>query len=431
MEFKNPFIILFIVGTIFSYVLHEVLEYIDYRARCKNGTVVPTELFGYVDSKVLKKTCAYEDARYFLFIPKHTLSIMLSLILVFCGFYVSLYNWAWNLTHSCYLTAILFSILATLPSSVLLQPFAVYREFVIEKKFGFSTMTVAQWIIDIFKNLIVECVLSIPLICIAVFLLLHALSWWWLLLGLVYIAFCVGFSFVYPVWIAPLFNKFTPVESGELKTRLERLLERTGFTAGSIMVMDASRRSNHSNAYFTGFGKNKRVVLYDTLINQLSVDEIEATLGHELGHYKLHHIVRRLCVMIPLVFVLLFVGNRFLQKPSLYSGFGFISSEATAVPKQMLFIGIFLLQIVVDGFTLFISALNNISSCRDELAADRFSAKLCGTGRHLCTALIKLNKENLSEVNVPKIYSVFNYSHPPLLERIRKLKSYQPDDSEK
>ncbi len=435
MQSGNIFVILFITGTVFSFLLEEGLEYIDFRARRKNGSSVPTELFGYMDSKLLKRTCAYENDRYFLFIPEHCLGTILSLVLVCSGFYVRLFQWAWNLSHNAYLAAMLFFLLSSLPSALIELPFSLYEEFSIEKKYGFSTMTPGLWIVDALKNIVLELVLSIPLICAAVFLLLHAQSWWWLLLGIIYVTFSAGISFVYPVWIAPLFNTFTPLQDRELKSRLERLLQKTGFASDGIFLMDASKRSRHSNAYFTGFGKNKRVVLYDTLTNLLSAEETEAVLGHELGHYKLHHIVRRLCVMIPLVFIALYAASILIQIPALYSGFGFatgaeflVGGSPAGIPREMTFIGIFLLALVAEGFLPVPAAIANICSRHDEFAADKFSARLCGNGRPLCTALIKLNKDNLAEVTTPKIYSICKDSHPPLLERIRALKNFRQEE---
>ena len=184
-----------------------------------------------------------------------------------------------------------------------------------------------------------------------------------------------------------------------------------------MFVMDASKRSKHSNAYFTGFGKTKRVVLYDTLIAQLKPEEIKAVLGHELGHYKHHHIIKKMCVMIPCIFGALFLMSLFISRSDLYTTFGF---TVQPVPEVQ-FLGIFLLGLVFGGFGTLLSPVTNFFSRRDEFQADAFAKNLCGTGKPLVTSLVTLNKENLSELTEPKIYSVFNYSHPPLLERIRAL----------
>ncbi len=434
MQFSNIFVILFLTGTVFNFAINELLEYIDYRHRVKEGCKVPKELFGYMDSKLLKKTCEYENEKYFLFIPKHIAEFILTLVLVLSGFYVMLFNTLFYHVKNIYLTLIFFSFLATLPSSILSLPFDLYGEFCIEKKYGFSTMTLKMWVFDEIKSLIVGLIITVPLLLIAIFLLLHASSFWWLLLGIVYVAFSLILSCVYPVLIAPLFNKFSPIEDNLLKAKLESLLKKTGFESKGIFMMDASKRSRHSNAYFTGFGKNKRVVLYDTLMQQLSSDEIEAVLGHELGHYMHHHIIKRLCVMIPVVFVTLFAVSYLIQIPALYRGFGFapetsmtVLEDNTIVEKALpyiQFIGIFLLNFVFEGFGIIASFIGNLFSRRDEFQADRYSAEICGNSRPLETALIKLNKENLAEVTPPKIYSMIYYNHPPLLERIRALSEY-------
>lgn len=424
------FLAIFVVASSVNFVLDEVLEYIDYRSRVKNGTKVPKELFGYADSKVLKRTVDYENEKYFLFIPRHVLSFALSLALVFSGYYVGIYNWLFYRTGSVYLTALFFTFLVAVPEYLLSIPFDIKSTFTIEKKYGFSKMTAGLWLLDQLKGLLVSTVISVPLLLLAVYLLLHIPNYWWILLSAVYIAFSLGISFLYPVVIAPLFNKFTPLASQELKNRLEKLLAKTGFESKGIFVMDASRRSSHSNAYFTGFGRNKRVVLYDTLLDQLSVDETESVLAHELGHYSLNHITRRIFAIIPLVVLLLFAASVLVKIPSLYTAFGFEPEVSVllddgrrieSVLPYIRFVGVFLMELVFAPFSPIISLVANFFSRRDEFQADAYSAQMCERSRSLVTALIKLHKENLSEVTPPKIYCVFNYSHPPLLERIRAL----------
>ena len=431
MKFSNLFVIIYIIGTALSFLLNQILEYADYSFRKKHGMEIPSELSEHIDSETQKKTCAYEDAKYFLWVPKNILSEALSVVLVFSGFYVWLFESLWSWLGNTYLTALLFSVCAGIPGAVLSLPFDLIREFRIEKKFGFSKMTFKLWLLDSLKSLLVGAVLGIPLMCAAVALLTHASSWWWILLGAIYVAFTFIVSYVYPVLIAPMFNKFTPVEEGELKERLEKLLEKTGFKAKSMFVMDASKRSSHSNAYFTGLGKNKRIVLYDTLIQQLSTDEIEAVLAHELGHYKKKHIIRKQCILIPAIFIMLGALSILVKMPMLYEGFGFkltvenLSGTGlfSVCAPQLMFVGMFFAGLVFEGYTPLAGLIANVASRHDEFEADAFSAQLCESGKPLSTALIKLNKENLSETQVPKIYSVFNYSHPPLLERIRAVTS--------
>ncbi len=425
-----PFLLIFVLALSFNFLLEEGLEFLDFHTRKKNGGKVPKELFGYADSRLLKKTVAYENEKYLLFIPEHIIGFILSLILVFSGYYVFIYTRLYQMTGSLYLTAVLFTLLASLPEEILSIPFDFKREFDIERRYGFSNMTIGMWILDGLKNLLLELILTVPLVLLANVLLLYLPNYWWILLSIIYISFSLALSFLYPVLIAPLFNKFTPLESKELKGRLENLLKKTGFESQGIFVMDASKRSKHSNAYFTGMGKNKRVVLYDTLLDQLSTDETESVLAHELGHYKLNHIIRRLFSAIPLVVLFLFAVSLVVKIPSLYTAFGFEVETSVILDGEkrmeivlpyIHFIGVFLCGLVALPLSPLLSLVSNFFSRRDEFRADAFSAEACGRTRSLVTALIKLHKENLSELTPPKLYCIFKYNHPPLLERIRAL----------
>ena len=420
MNFSNIFLLIFVGGTAFGFLLNLLLEGIDFSFRKKHGREIPESLGGLVDAETLEKTCLYEDAKFRIDIPSSILEAILSLYLVLCGFYPALLSRIWSWTDNSFFAALLFLILGSIPAMLLSIPFTLYSEFGIEKHFGFSNMTFGMWLSDLIKNILVNLVIASPLILAMTGLFKYASEWWWILLGCVYFAFSLAISIIYPIFIAPIFNKFTPLEDGELKSRLESLLKKCDFKASGLFVMDASKRSGHSNAYFTGFGKSKRVVLYDTLIEQLTVDEIEAVLGHELGHSKHHHILKRLIFMVPAVFAILFAISKIINLPNLYSDFGFEVGEN--IPYQMMFVGVFLVNLAFgDWLPLFSPILNHMSR-KDEFQADAFAKKICGSEEGLCSALVKLNKENLSEIQVPKIYSVFNYSHPPLLERIAALR---------
>ncbi|WP_191015084.1 M48 family metallopeptidase [Treponema zioleckii] len=419
MNLSNIFISLFVIGTIFNFCLNMILEFADFRFRKTNGRNVPNELKEFIDAPTLEKTCRYEDSKYKVWIFSFTLTTALEFFIIFSGFLPAVYGFACAKTQSAFLQILIYGALTSLPAIILKLPFSLYREFGIEKRFGFSKMTLKMWILDSVKSFALSMALVLPLLAIALALFKHAENWWWILLGSVYVAFSLGLSVIYPIFIAPLFNKFTPLQEGELKTRLENLLQKCGFKANGLFVMDASKRSGHSNAYFTGFGKSKRVVLYDTLINQLTAEEIEAVLGHELGHYKKHHIVKRLATMIPLIFVMLFVINLFTKMPALYENFGFTLNGAPTY--KIIVIGFSLFMSSFGGFSILFDLISNFASRKHEFEADRFSAEICGSGKGLVTALIKLNKENLSEIECPKIYSAFFHSHPQLLERIRAL----------
>lgn len=428
MNFSSPFVIIFLAGTILNFLLDNFLEFIDFKNRKNNGQKIPQELEGSVKPETLAKTCLYEDAQYKLWIPENILRTLLSLVLICSGFYFWLLNFInSSITQNSFLILMLFTIFASIPGIILNLPFELYHEFVLEKKFGFSTMTFKLWILDAIKEFIVNMLLIAALFAIMSVIFNKFENSWWLFIGIAYISFSLIISIIFPLFIAPLFNKFSPLEKGELKERLEKLLQKCGFKSSGLFVMDASKRSKHSNAYFTGFGKSKRVVLFDTLIAQLTPAEIESVLGHELGHFKKHHIIKRLCAMIPVIIAMLYAAFALSRSPAVFEAFGFDFSAGNwgAVPQ---FAGLFLLGIIFGGYGIFFGAVNNYFSRKDEFEADAFAKDICGTGQNLATSLIKLNTENMSEISVPAIYSLFNYNHPPLLERLRAL-NFQAEKS--
>lgn len=424
MQFSNPFVIIYVVGVVSSYVLWLALKIVSLRHR-RTVTLasLPPKLAEAYTAEQIEASKKYRDACNKFAIVSGTVQTALGVALLCGGYFAWAANVCARLTQSAYLFVILFAVLAGIPLSLIEIPFDLYGEFVIEKKFGFSKMTLGLWLRDNLVSLVVSAVIAVPLLLILVALVSHT-TLWWLLLGAVYVAFSLGLSVIYPLVIAPLFNKFTPLEDGELKTRVTSYLEKSGFKAQGVFVMDASKRSGHSNAYFTGFGKSKRVVLYDTLIEQLSVDELGAVLAHELGHYKHHHIAKRLFITIPIIFVALFVVSLLVALPELYAGFGFAAFAENMSGLQtapIYFVGAFLLGEIFENFSVFAGAVANKFSRRDEYQADDYAKKLCGTGEPLITSLIKLNKENKSEVMPARIVSAFYYSHPTLAERIEKL----------
>lgn len=442
MEYSKFFLVLFFVGKGFSFILNQLLEFVDYRHRINHGMEIPPEIQGYVDKLKLEQTCAYEDSKYFLWIIRNVVETIVSLIVVLYVYaYAQQFSWIWTL--NAYLTNLLFALFISLPIAIIDIPFDLIQEFVIEKNYGFSKMTAKIWFFDQLKSLVLTLVIAVPLICVATALLIHVPRGWWALLAAVYVVFSVVVSYLYPMVIAPLFNKFTPLESGELKNRLEKLLRKSGFSSNGIYVMDASKRSGHSNAYFTGLGKSKRIVLYDTLIKQLTPDEIEAVIGHELGHYVNHHNIVHMAVTIPLVFIVLLILNLLVWRTDLYQSFHLIPHdeyimdvlETHVIPdgyehffSTFRFMGIILSFTIFEGFLPLVNLVRNLFSRRNEFQADLYSAEILNNAKTLCTALIKMNKENLSEFTPPRFYCIFNYSHPPLLERIEALKTFVPKE---
>lgn len=432
VNLSNPFVIVFVFGRIATFLINQFLEYIDFRARSKNGGKIPEALqkiplaVETFDTEKLKNISAYEDAKYFEWILSSALVLALDLALVLFGFYPFVFNYVCGITGfpttiaNSFCAFLLFIVISSLPSSIIDIPFSLYREFVIEKKFGFSNMTWKLWISDQIKGFAVGLVLISVLTFIAVALFIKCESSWWFILAAVLIAFTFVMQALYPKIIAPLFNKFSPLEDGEAKDKISSILEKVGFKNGGLFVMDASKRSGHSNAYFSGFGKIKRIVLYDTLLKSLTPDELAAVLGHELGHFKLHHITKRLLIMIPMEFVVTFILYKMAHLPELYNAFGFANISAQNVAGVQ-FIGVTLATMLWISIKEIVSPISNIFSRRQEYQADAFSAKVCGSSEPLVSSLIKLDSENLSELLPPKLYVFWNYSHPTLAERVEKL----------
>ncbi len=444
LDLKNIFVIVFVCGSLVSFIINQLLEFIDCHARktddcSRNGnadTSVKVSIPAWLKeipgadevftAEKLSKIRSYEDARYFAWIPSSVCTLIVSIALMLFGFYPFLFEKICLLSGfpsslgNTFLCFFLFVIISSIPTEIFSIPFALYREFVVEKKFGFSNMTFKLWIKDYIKETLLSLILGALLCFIASVVLVIFKTSWWFLLCAVLIVFTVVMQIVYPKFIAPLFNKFSPLEEGELKDKINDLLEKTGFVSDGVFVMDASKRSGHSNAYFTGFGKAKRIVLYDTLVKSLTPDELVAVLGHELGHYKLHHILRRMIFMIPLEFAVSFLLYKFAGLVSLYTAFGFKTITAENV-LFVQFIGLFLAAEVYSSVTEIFSPVVNYFSRRDEYQADAYSAKVTGQPQNLVSALVKLNSENLSELFPPKIYVIWNYSHPTLKERAEAL----------
>lgn len=432
INFSNPFVLIFLIGTIASFLIHHFLEFIDYKARKKNGGTLPKELqeipaANVFDQEKLKKISEYENAKYFAWIPSSVCNLVLDFALIIFGFYPFIFDKICLISGfpssigSCFVCFFLFMIISSVPGEILSIPFSLHREFVVEKRFGFSKMTFKLWIIDYLKEGILSIILSALLTIVASIFFVKCPSSWWFILAAVLICFTFIMQIIYPKFIAPLFNKFSPLDEGELKEKLSDLLQKTGFVSDGIFIMDASKRSGHSNAYFTGFGKSKRIVLFDTLTKTLTADELVAVLGHELGHFKLKHILKRLIFTIPLEFVLLFALYKLAQFTDIYTGFGFANITAQNV-SSVQFIGLFLAIMIYGSISEIISPITNIFSRKDEYAADKFSVEHCNNKEDLISALIKLNSDNLSELLPPKLYVFWNFSHPTLIERIAALK---------
>ena len=293
-------------------------------------------------------------------------------------------------------------------------PLSLYRIFVIEERFGFNRMTLRLFITDMIKGLVVGAVLGVPLLLAVLWLMLAAGPWWWLYVWLVLVVYSLFLQMIYPAVVMPLFNKFSPLTDEALAGRIEKLLSRTGFRSRGLYVMDGSKRSSHGNAFFAGFGAAKRIVLFDTLVSRLQPGEVEAVLAHELGHYKLRHIVKGMALSWGFSFLLLLVLGLVADKAWFYEGLGV--STATLPVALVLF------MLVVPEFTFFVQPLISLFSRKNEYEADRYAAENADA-KELVQALVKLYHDNSSTLTPDPLHSAYYDSHPPAAMRIARLRT--------
>lgn len=293
-------------------------------------------------------------------------------------------------------------------------PLSLYHQFVIEARFGFNRQTLTGFLADLVKQILLGLALGVPLILVVLWLMAAMGDLWWLWVWLAWMAFNLLVLAVYPTFIAPLFNKFKPLENAELKSRIEHLLARTGFHSSGVFVMDGSKRSSHGNAYFTGLGKAKRIVFFDTLLAQLSPDQTEAVLAHELGHYKRRHVVKRIVFTFLLSLAMLFLLAILKQADWFYAGLN-VAAHTDAVALALFFL-------VLPVFLFPVSPLMSLYSRKHEFEADAFAAQHSHPA-HLISALVTMYRDNASTLTPDPVYSLFYDSHPKATERIARLQA--------
>ncbi len=293
-------------------------------------------------------------------------------------------------------------------------PFSVWRTFRLEARFGFNRTTPALFLTDLAKGLALAVALGAPLLIATLFLMERAGEWWWLWAFGLWLIVMFLVAWAWPAFIAPLFNRFTPLRDATLKARIEALLERCGFASKGVFVVDSSRRSSHGNAYFTGIGRHKRIVFFDTLLEHLAHPEVEAVLAHELGHFRLKHVRKRLLLSIAMMFLGLALLGWLARQPGFYHALG--------VPVASTHAALLLFVLVVPVFTFFVTPFSSIWSRRHEFEADAFASRHADAGE-LATALVKLHRDNASTLTPDPVYAAFYYSHPPPLTRIARLRA--------
>jgi STE24 endopeptidase len=403
------FLVIFVVNVLFRWLL----TYINVRHLHLNSHNVPDVFKGEIDEATLSKMSDYTaDTSRFGSI-EHFIDDIVTLVILLSGFLPLLVSIILSYKINFILSGLIFFGVLALLSSVLDIPFSLYSTFVIEKKYGFSTMTVRMWITDFLKSLIISAVLMGILLGAMLALIRYAEHSWWFWVWIFFSLFQLLMIWLYPVLIAPLFNKFEPVRDEALKEDIISLMAKVGLKAKGVFQVDAGKRSKHTNAYFTGLGKTKRIVLFDTLLNSHSADEILSVLAHEAGHWKKKHIMKQLVFTEAISLAAFYLVYRLIDWPLLYQTFGF--------SERLPYAGLLLVAALLGPVTFFLTPVGAAVMRIFEREADDYCLNLIGTVKPMVSALKRLAKDNLANLHPHPLYAWFYYSHPPLAERIARF----------
>ncbi|HNY50864.1 MAG TPA: M48 family metallopeptidase [Smithella sp.] len=390
------------------------LQQINIRHLREQGKVIPPVFYGVIDEATLAKMVDYTYDNSRLETKEDLTEDILELAIVFLLLPVLVGIIAGLQYHIIWQALIFFGILALI-GGVVGMSFDIYHTFVLEKKYGFSTITWKLWLTDLLKSVMISAVLMGILLSAFMAFILYLPKSWWFWAWIFFTVFEILLLWLFPVVIAPLFNKYEPIKDEVLKEKITALLAKVGLKAKGIFQVDEGKRSKHTNAYFTGIGKTKRIVLFDTLLASHSQEEILAVLAHEIGHWKKKHIMKQLILMIAASFVGFYLVYLLVNWPPLYGAFG--------LQQTPVYAGLLLVSIYFSCIGFFFSPLGALISRRYEREADKMATELVGTSEPMINALKRLAKDNLSNLHPHPWYVWFYYSHPPLLERIEYLKA--------
>ncbi len=377
---------------------------------------LPPEFQGVYDHEKYLKSQQYLKATTGFGIISGSVDLVLVLGFWFLGGFRFLDTVVRGLGCNSILSGLIFIGILILLKLIISIPFSFYSTFVIEDKFGFNKTTKPLFFLDILRSTALTVIIGAPILSLILWFLESFGAFAWLYCWAAATLFILAVQYIVPTWIMPLFNKFTPLEQGPLKQAIHDYANSISFSLTNIFVMDGSKRSTKSNAFFTGFGKNKRIVLYDTLIRQHTVEELVAVLAHEMGHFKKKHIVRQMALGILQMGVIFFLLSIFISHPPLFKAF--------YVQDPSVYAGLIFFAMLFSPIDMVISLLTQIFSRKFEYEADRFAAETTSSGAPLADALKKLSAHNLSNLTPHPFYVFLNYSHPPVLSRIAALKPY-------
>ena len=401
----------------FSYLFVQGIEYwlnlINLKYMKSHGTEIPSMFRGYIDEPILKKMHAYTIEKSYFFFAKSILGNVVILIFFFGGLLKVYNSWILSLSLSFIPSGILFFIPLSYGVTFLSIPLSLYDTFQIEKKYGFNTMTLRLWIKDFLKLLLLSTILIGIVVSIGLWLIQSSPNYWWIWIWGFYLIFSIFIMYISPYVIEPLFNKFTPIEEEGFVERIREIMYKVGIKVSRVFKMDASKRSRHTNAYFTGIGKVKRIIIYDTLLEKMDHDEILAVLSHEAGHWKKRHVLKLIIITEVVSLIAIYVSFRILQTDLL--------TDLFQVKPHTFFAKVVILGFIGSIVSFPFIPLSNYISRRFEREADRFACELTGDKESMSRALIKLTKDNLSNLYPHPLYAAFYYSHPPIVQRIESI----------
>lgn len=377
------------------------------------GTTVPAVFQDTVDQETLKKISAYTIDSDHFHMGASLIHQGLYLIVLLSGFLPWLMNTIRSWGIGLIVEGLIFFGLLSLLANLSRIPFGLYDTFVIEERYGFNRMTLRMWISDLLKSVMIQLLLGGLLLWLLLTLVIHGGEAWWVWAWMLVGGFELMMLWLYPLIIAPLFNKFEPIQNLGLVERIRDLMGKVGLRVKAVLKMDAGKRSKHTNAYFTGIGKTKRIVLFDTLLESHPEEEIISVLAHEVGHWKKRHVLKQIILLELLSFAVFFIVSKLLNWSLLYQTFGF--------EEPTVYIGIFLIGALLSPLGYFAQPLEAAISRRFEREADDFVLELTKTVEPMQNALKRLASDNLANLIPHRLYAWFYYSHPPLVERIERL----------
>jgi len=408
----NTWLLIILLILIFSYAIETYVSILNIKAL---DPAVPNEFKEIFDDKKYFESQLYTKTREKFSILSNSYSTLLTVLFLLLGGF----NWLDRIVRS-YNSGEIVSGLIFLSTLAILSflanlPFSIYSTFVIEEKFGFNKTTAKTYILDIVKTTFLAALIGLPLLAALLWFFLYFGQWSWFYAWLLVVIFMVVMQFLAPTLIMPLFNKFTPLEDGDLKDAIHDYAGHQKFAVQGIYTMDGSKRSTKLNAFFTGFGRFKKIVFFDTLMEKLNNDQIIAVLAHEMGHFKLKHIHRMIFFSVTQTALMLFLLGQFLNYPEISKEVGM---DIPSVYSGLLFFGL-----LFSPVSACLSLFSNIFSRQHEFAADHYAAESTGDSRALITGLKELSKANLSNLTPHPWYVFLHYSHPPVITRIAKLRS--------